>query len=69
MRIHQCSKCGYECDRDVAASQVMVDWALGTSVLNRGSQTSTSAPQSTGGWKQVWEMKRQKPVVQRSNDG
>ncbi|XWK86911.1 MAG: transposase [Phormidium sp.] len=68
-RIHQCSKCGYECDRDVAASQVMVDWALGTSVLNRGSQTSTSAPQSTGGWKQVWEMKRQKPVVQRSNDG
>jgi len=64
-RIHKCSECGYVEDRDVAASQVMVSWALGTSVLNRGSQTSTPAPQSTGGWAQVWEMKRQKPAAQR----
>lgn len=60
-RIHKCSECGYTEDRDVAASQVMLSWALGTNVLNRGSQTATSTPQTTGGWKQVWEMKRQKP--------
>lgn len=64
-RIHKCSECGYVEDRDVAASLVMVDWALGTSVLNRGSSASTSTPQSTGGWKQAWEMKRQKPAPQR----
>lgn len=63
-RIHKCLECGYVQDRDVAASQVMVSWALGTNVLNRGSQTSTSTPQSTGGWAQVWELKRQKPRAQ-----
>ncbi|WP_413465008.1 RNA-guided endonuclease InsQ/TnpB family protein [Aerosakkonema funiforme] len=60
-RIHQCSECGYQCDRDVAASQVMVSYALGTSAFNRGCQTSTSTPQATGGWGQVWLWKRQKP--------
>lgn len=63
-RIHQCSECNYTDDRDVAASKVMVSWALGTNVLNRGSQIPTSTPRATGGWKQIWEMKRQKPQVQ-----
>jgi putative transposase len=60
-RIHQCTTCGYTDDRDVAAAQVMLSWALGTNVLNRGSQIPTSSPQATGGWKQIWEAKRQKP--------
>ena len=64
-RVHNCSECGYTDDRDVAAAKVMLSWALGTSVLNRGSCASTSTPQATGGWKQVWEMKRHKPSVQR----
>lgn len=68
-RIHKCSECGYEEDRDVAASQVCLSWALGTNVLNRGSRTSTSTPQATGGWKQVWEMKRHKPAAQHSSGG
>lgn len=64
-RVHICSECGAIYDRDVAAAKVMLSWALGTNVLNRGSQTSTSTPQATGGWRQVWEMKRQKPAPQR----
>ncbi|MFB2882377.1 RNA-guided endonuclease InsQ/TnpB family protein [Floridanema aerugineum] len=68
-RIHKCSQCGYECDRDVAASLVMVSYALGTSAFNRGSEISTSVPQETGGWKQIWEKKRQKPTVQCNNGG
>ena len=57
-RVHNCSECGYIDDRDVAAAKVMLSWALGTSVLNRGSCASTFTPQATGGWKQVWETKR-----------
>ncbi|HBE34722.1 MAG TPA: transposase [Cyanobacteria bacterium UBA11368] len=64
-RLHDCSECGYTDDRDVAAAKVMLSWALGTNALNRGSCTSTSIPQATGGWQQVWELKRQKPTPQR----
>ncbi|MBD2181876.1 transposase [Planktothrix sp. FACHB-1355] len=60
-RIHQCSECNYTDDRDVAASKVIVSWVLGTNALNRGSQIPTFKSQATGGWKQIWEMKRQKP--------
>ena len=28
-RVHNCSQCQYKCDRDVAAAQVMLNWALG----------------------------------------
>jgi putative transposase len=62
LRDHNCLVCGYTDDRDVAAAKVMLSWANGTFVLNRGSCTSTSTPQATGGWKQVWETKRQKPT-------
>lgn len=64
-RVHVCSECGCNDDRDVAAALVMLSWALGTSVLNRGEDISTSSPQHTGGWKQISSMKRQKLSVQR----
>ncbi len=68
-RVHQCHKCNYTGDRDVVAAQVMLNWALGstphgTCGVKRGSQASTDnpkEPKNCGGWKQAWEMKRQKP--------
>ena len=68
-RVHICSECGATYERDVAAAKVMLSWACGTDVLNRGSCASTSTPQTTGGWKQVWETKRQKPTPQLSRGG
>jgi putative transposase len=50
-RIHHCSECGATYDRDVAAAMVMLSWALGMSVLNRGEEVPTSSPRHTGGWK------------------
>jgi IS605 OrfB family transposase len=43
-RVHLCSECGYTNDRDVAAAMVMLSWALGISVLNRGDVATTSKP-------------------------
>ncbi len=40
-RIQECFECGYTDDRDVAAAKVMLSWALGTNVLNRGEESST----------------------------
>ena len=57
-RTHQCTECGYTQDRDVAAAQVMLNWALGTSVLKREEDSSTST--HCGGWKQLSSSKRQK---------
>jgi putative transposase len=69
-RVHQCSSCGYTADRDVAAAQVMLNWAkgLGTSLSNVDGCSSTSNPstKNTGGFKQLSQMKRQKPLAQRS---
>lgn len=64
-RLHNCSECGAIYDRDVAAAKVMLSWALGTNVLNRGEEIPTSSPRHTGGWKQISSMKRQKPTAQR----
>ncbi|HAA30056.1 MAG TPA: transposase [Cyanobacteria bacterium UBA8553] len=66
-RVHNCSECGEIYDRDVAAAMVMLSWALGTSVFNRGEEIPTSVPRHTGGWKQISSSKRQKLTVQRSN--
>jgi len=66
-RVHYCSECGATYDRDVAAALVMLSWALGTSVLNRGEEIPTSIPRHTGGWKQISSLRRQKLTVQRSN--
>jgi len=63
-RIHHCSECGATYDRDVAAALVMLSWALGTHVLNRGGGIPTSKPCThTGGWKQISSLKRQKPCT------
>ena len=61
-RTHECKQCGYTNDRDVAAAQVMLSWALGTSVLNRGegSATASTTPKQCGGFRQLASMKRQK---------
>jgi putative transposase len=64
-RTHSCT-CGTTCGRDENAAKVNLKWALGTSVLSRGCQTSTPIPQNTGGWAQVWQMKRLKPLARRS---
>lgn len=59
-RVHNCP-CGFTCDRDVAATMVMLNWAtgLGTNLDKRGSTGST--PTYCGGWAQLVELKRQKP--------
>jgi len=74
-RVHNCP-CGLTGDRDVAAAQVMLNWSqcglgvsqsgatgvatgLGTSLDKRGSDSSTN--RHCGGFKQLAEMKRQKP--------
>jgi len=66
-RTHECNQCGYTNDRDVAAAQVMLSWALGTSVFNRGEGSSTSLPREQkhcGGMKQLASLKRQKLSTQ-----
>jgi putative transposase len=62
-RLHECKKCGYTDDRDVAAAKVMLSWALGTSVLNRGEGSATAPTSSRkhcGSMRQLASMKRQK---------
>lgn len=66
-RTHQCQQCGYTDDRDVAAAKVMLSWALGTNVLNRGEGSSTFLPKERkhcGGMKQLASVKRQKLSTQ-----
>jgi putative transposase len=61
-RLHECKECGYTDDRDVAAAKVMLSWAIGTVVLNRGegSATVNPAPKKCGGFRQLASTKRQK---------
>lgn len=62
-RVHTCD-CGIDpIDRDVAAAMVMLNYAqgLGTSLYNRGSQIPTQNPTNCGGFRQIWDVKRQKP--------
>lgn len=63
-RVHKC-ECGCTLDRDVAAAQVMLSWALGTSVLSRGGDGSTEIPtvKNCGGFQQLASEKRQKPLA------
>ncbi len=67
-RVHDCLKCGYVEDRDVAAAQVMINWAkgLGTSLSNVDGSSSTSVPKEIlhcGGLKQLAQTKRQKRLA------
>jgi putative transposase len=68
-RIHQCSECGYQQDRDIASAEVCLYWAkgtlpgLGTNLVDADGSSSTSSPKarkSCGGMKQLAQMKRQK---------
>lgn len=66
-RVHCCAQCSYTDDRDVSAAKVMLSWALGTSVLNRGEGSSTPVPKERkhcGGMKQLASLRRQKPSAQ-----
>ncbi|MGF1574448.1 MAG: zinc ribbon domain-containing protein, partial [Cyanophyceae cyanobacterium] len=65
-RTHLCQQCGYTCDRDVAAAQVMVGWALGTSVLDDERQAlpeTTKVRQHCGSLRQLGSLKRQKRLA------
>jgi putative transposase len=58
-REHNCKKCGYTTNRDVAAAQVMLNWARGQEM----SSTDVESPSSTpcGSMAQLGALKRQKP--------
>jgi putative transposase len=60
-RIHQCEKCGYTTDRDVASAIVCLNWALGTSVLDVEQKALAKTPHKCGGFSQLSASKRQKP--------
>ena len=68
-RIHSCKKCGYVQDRDLAAAEVMVLWALGklpgfgTSLVNvdgSSSTTKTKVRKHCGSMQQLGQKKRSK---------
>ncbi len=63
-RVHDCVKCGCVEDRDVAAAQVMLNWAkgFGTSLSNVDGSSSTCC----GSFKQLAQAKRQKLIAKRS---
>lgn len=64
-RVHDCAKCGYVEDRDVAAAQVMLNWAhrSGTGLSNvdgSGSTALTKMRKHCGSMQQLAQVKRQK---------
>ncbi len=69
LRIHQCQMCGCTEDRDVAAAKVMLQWALGTSVIKRGEQSSTATTKERfdcGAMRKLSSRKRTLRLSQRS---
>jgi putative transposase len=61
-RVHHCQQCGYVEDRDVAAAQVMLNWARGKELASSNVDGSSST--ECGSMKQLAHMKRQKPPAQ-----
>ena len=68
-RVHQCEKCGFTMDRDLAAALVMLLWSQGklpgfeTSLVDADVPSSTSNTRKrklAGSQKQLGQMKRQK---------
>lgn len=68
-RVHQCDKCGFTMDRDLAAALVMLLWSQGklpgleTSLVDADATSSTSSTRKrklAGSQKQLGQMKRQK---------
>ena len=65
-RTHLCQQCSYSCDRDVAAAQVMLGSALGTSVLDSEGQAlpeTTKVRNHCGSLRQLGSLKRQKRLA------
>lgn len=63
-RIHHCD-CGCTLDRDVASAIVCLNYALGlgTSLKDVDAEPLSKSPKQCGGFRQVQQMKRQKPTV------
>jgi transposase len=61
-RVHDCAKCGYIEARDVAAAQVMLNWARGREPASSNVDGSSST--SCGSMKQLAQLKRQKRLAQ-----
>ncbi len=69
LRIHQCQMCGCTEDRDVAAAKVMLQWALGTSVIKRGEKSYTATTKERfdcGAMRKLSSRKRTLRLSQRS---
>jgi putative transposase len=62
-RTHQCEKCGYTTDRDVASALVCLNYAkgLGTSPRDVEQKALAKTPKKCGGFSQLSAMKRRKP--------
>ncbi|HAC64611.1 MAG TPA: transposase [Cyanothece sp. UBA12306] len=63
-RIHNCEKCGYSCDRDVAAAKVMLNYARGMERASLDAEPPSSI--ECGSMRQLGVKKRQKRLAQRS---
>ncbi len=71
-RVHKCSECNFEMDRDLAAALVMLLWAQGklpgfeTSLVDADATSSTSGTRKrkqAGSQKQLGQLKRQKSAT------
>jgi putative transposase len=62
-RVHNCGNCNFTADRDVAASMVMLNYALGlgTSLINADAEPMPKTTQNCGSFRKVQQLKRQKP--------
>lgn len=58
-RTHLCSICHFQTGRDVAAAIVCLNYALGLGTSFNTRRVQTSTPTATGGWGQVWAVKRE----------
>ena len=57
-RVHNCEKCSYTCDRDVAAAQVMLQYARGKELASSDVESPSST--SCGSMRQLGALKGQK---------
>ena len=62
-RTHNCNNCGYQCDRDVAAAMVMLDYARGMERASLDAESPSST--SCGSLKQLGALRRQKQLSQQ----
>ena len=62
-RVHNCEICNFVADRDVAAAMVMLNYAqgVGTTLSNVDAEPLSKTTRHCGGFRQVQQMKRQKP--------